>query len=919
MVNLHNHSYYSLLDGVVSPSALVKAAKDLGMMAIAITDHGNVHGVIEFYKEAKSEGIKPIIGCEVYVSEAERTEKGILKTKKQYINTIADRSHLVLLAKSARGFENVVKILNDAWENGFHIKPRTDLTVLRLYSEDLIAIPCASGSLGRFLLAHEYDIAKQYAMMLRDIFPDFYIEIQANLEDKIVNQLLQRLSSELSIPAVITSDTHFLTGQEVIHKSINKVKYRYLRNNDDDGYGICRLMSEKEVRSAVSYLDAKFVEKCIENTMKIAEQCNVELDMSPKLPEFKCDNPKEFLRQLAYAGANARGVKDFERLENELSVITSKNLETYFLIVHDFITYAKRADVYVGPGRGSGAGSLVSYCLGITSVDPTKHALLFERFLNPERNELPDLDIDFEDRGRQKIIKYVTEKYGNVSKICTFSYFKARSAFKEACRILGVPFNKANDLSKTIPYTDDLTEASFTLEKIDEEVPGVYELTRELMGIPRHVSQHAAGVVIAPVNTVIPSMVINGEKVCQWDMKAVSDYGLLKFDFLGLRTLSVIHDVERAVGRKSYDFDDVSVWNLYQQGDTRGVFQAEGSGMTNLIKRMNVSNIEELCAAIALYRPGPLQAGLVDAYVKNKKNGFKQSTFPGIDNILQETFGVMVYQEQIMRIAQRLAGYSAGEADLLRKAIGKKRSDIMAAERAKFLSRCVLPESDAVRLWNAIEKFAAYSFNKSHSMAYAYLSYITAYLKKHYLLEFWCAVLNSVADDFDKLIEYCAYTKKWLEEPTQRNASIDFKVSGRKIVYGLRGIKGVGLSGARLVMKHINLPLDQIIDKVNKRIVESLLVAGMWGQNGITVYEKKTGIKLNMDKSTIALRPYYEVKGVKEHKSRTGKKFYRIALAGDRVVFANKADGVVPGSKIEFVSTVNNAGYEWIRNIKVVG
>lgn len=915
MVPLHCHSYYSLLDSVLSPKSLVQKSKEMGFDACALTDHGNVSGVIEFYKEAQKEGIKPILGCEVYVAEDDRRHKqGILKVGKNCINTIADRMHLVLLAKSARGFDNIVKIVNDSWENGFYIKPRIDFSISEL-SDDIIAFPCASGGIGKLLLAQEYELAKNHLYKLKNIFSNLFIEIQANLEDPTINLLLYKLAIETGIPAIVSSDVHF--DDYNMFKSINRVKYRYKRNNDDDGVGMCRMMSESEIRQRLQYLDAKFIEECIANTHEIASLCNVTLDFGLKIPGFPVDNPKDKLRALAFEGASARGVKDFDRLNYELSVIFSKNLESYFLIVYDFIKYAREHNIYVGPGRGSGAGSLVSYCLGITSIDPVKHGLLFERFLNPERNELPDLDIDFEDRYREKIIEYVAKKYNNVSRICTFSYFKSRSAFKEACRLMNIPFSVANHFSKSIPYTDDFSEVESEMQKIDKEIRGIYELTKELMGIPRHVSQHAAGIVIAPNDVEIPIMVIQGNKVCQWDMNSVSNYGLLKFDFLGLRTLSVIHDVEKE-NAVCYDFNDKSTWDLYCN-DTKGIFQAEGSGMSSLMKRIRPRNIDELCAAIALFRPGPLQAGLVDTYVKNKREKVAKSAFPNIDDILSETFGTIVYQEQIMQIAQRIANYSASEADILRKAIGKKNAKLMASEKAKFLARCTLPEKEALKMWDAIEKFASYSFNKSHSMAYAYLSFMTAYLKKHYPLQFWCALLNSVADDFDKLSEYCNYIKDLIESPQVRNASLDFKVSGRKIVYGLRGVKNVGVSGAKAILRVLNRPLDQIIDmnSINKRIIESLLVAGFWGNNGITVYSQKTGIQLGIDRSTLAIRNYDTVKKVIQCTSRTGKTFWKIILVGGKTLYSNNLFGIRDGSVISYKSNKNDAGFEWIREVEL--
>ncbi|HVP35959.1 MAG TPA: DNA polymerase III subunit alpha, partial [Terriglobales bacterium] len=706
-VHLHNHTQYSLLDGACKINELLVLAKEFRLPALAITDHGNMFGAIEFYNKALDCGIKPIIGSEVYVSPEGRT-------KKEPMRGVPDAGyHLILLAKNLAGYKNLIRLSSIGYLEGFYHKPRIDKEVLRKYSQGLIGLSsCLKGEIPYLLLNGNQAKAKEVALEYYEIFGEgnFYLELQDHgiEEEKKSKKLLIQLSSETKIPLVCTNDCHYLKREDYLaHDALLCIQtVKKTEDADRMRFGTDQLYvkSSEEMKELFSN-----VPQAVENTLKIAEECNLELEFGKTfLPHYPLpegyENLSSYLETLVQKGFVQRYPHQTEelkqRLEKELKVIEQMGFASYFLIVKDFIDYAKNNGIPVGPGRGSAAGSLVSYCLGITNIDPIKYGLLFERFLNPERISLPDIDIDFSDRGRDKIIKYVVNKYGeeNVSQIITFGTMAARAVVRDVGRVLGMPYSEVDKIAKMIPMEPDMTlergmELEPELKKIAKENPQIEKLlsySKTLEGLTRHASTHAAGVVIAPskLTDFVPLYKSNKDEITtQYDMKGIEKIGLLKMDFLGLRTLTVIDDTLRLLreeGKKDLDIDSISlqdekVFELFSKGETVGIFQFESSGMRDYLRKLKPESLEDLTAMNALYRPGPLDSYVIDDYIDCKR-GKKKIVYehPLLEPILKETYGVIVYQEQVLKIASDLAGYSLGKADILRKAMGKKQAEVMA-------------------------------------------------------------------------------------------------------------------------------------------------------------------------------------------------------------------------------------------------
>jgi len=873
-VHLHTHSEYSLLDSSCKISGLLDRAAACGMDALALTDHGVMSGAIKFYRAAKKKGIKPIIGCEIYLAPGDRHDRTPQQGSRYY--------HLVLLAENEVGYRNLIAIVSRAHTEGFYYKPRADKELLRQYNTGLIALSaCESGEIPRLLAAGKEREAAAAAREYAEIFGEgnFYIELQDHGTDrgKILREKLIKLARDLSLPLVATNDVHYLTPDDrLAHEVLLNIRANKTlsdpdhRTFDGDGYHF-RCGDEMEELFAD-------VPEAIENTRVIAERCNLEIPfgktMIPPftLPEGESD-PDAYLRRLAYQGAKERygsvDGKVKERLEYELSVIERMNYATYFLIVWDFVRFARDEGIPVGPGRGSAAGSLVAYALGITRVDPLKYNLIFERFLNPERISMPDFDIDFCVRGRDRVIQYVQDKYGKekMAQIATYDRMAARSVVRDVGRVLGVPYSVTDRLAKLIPFGYQLKVAVEKVAELkelyetDDKVREIIDIGLRLEGLSRNTSTHAAGVVIAPdalINHVPLLRLTDGECVTQYDMTDVEAVGLLKFDFLGLRNLTLIDDTCRSLRDRAgveidldkIPLDDEKTFALIREGKTAGIFQLESSGMTGLIKRMKPDRFEDLIALLALYRPGPLESGMTDEYVE-RRHGRRPVTYPhpNLKEVLAETYGLPIYQDQLMLIAQHLAGFSLAEADILRKAMGKKKKDIMESLREKFIEGCVangIPRDKATQTFAEMEKFSRYGFNKSHTTAYAFVSYWTAYLKANYPTHFMASLLTSVQGDTDKVAEYIGECKEMGIEvlpPDINESEHDFTpVAERRIRFGLGAIKHVG-SGAieRIIAvrgdgfkSFFDLCRRVDGDGVDREALEALIKAGAFDSLGHT-------------------------------------------------------------------------------------
>lgn len=874
--HLHTHTEYSLLDGSSKIGEITKRAAQLGMDALAITDHGVMYGVIDFYHAAKSAGIKPILGSEVYVSPGSRFDRERVSGEERYY-------HLVLLAENNVGYANLMKIVSRGFTDGFYYRPRVDYEVLREYSEGIIALSaCLAGEVARHIVKGSYEDSKEAALRYEEIFGrgNFFLELQNHGDDaaqKLVNQSLLRMSKETGIELVATNDVHYTYAEDAIPHDVLLCVQTAKKVSDRDRIryegGQFFLKSEEEMRALFP-----FAPEAIENTAKIAKRCNVEIEFGvTKLPSY--DVPEggdafEYLRGICEEGLKKRyrdpGEALYERLRFELGVIRSMGYVDYFLIVWDYINYAKSKGISVGPGRGSAAGSLASYCMGITDIDPIKYNLLFERFLNPERVSLPDIDVDFCYERRQEVIDYVVEKYGKerVCQIITFGTMAAKGVVRDVGRALDLPYAKCDMIAKMIPFDlkmtlDKALQQSQDLRRLyesDPEVRNLIDLSRRLEGLPRHSSMHAAGVVISKksIDEYVPlAKAADGSLTTQFSMGILEELGLLKMDFLGLRTLTVIQNTLDQV-KKRYqkeidilhiDYEDKAVYDLIGTGKTEGIFQLESSGMASFMKELRPENLEDVIAGISLYRPGPMD--FIPKYLKGKHDRSSISfDCPQLEPILAPTYGCIVYQEQVMEIVRVLAGYTLGRSDILRRAMSKKKSDVMNDERRNFVygnaqqgvKGCIangIDEKTANRIFDEMVDFAKYAFNKSHAACYAFISYQTAYLKHYYPKEFMAALMTSVMDNTSKVSEYiisCRNMGIAILPPDVNEGESGFSVSGEGIRFGLSAIKSVGraVSEEIIRVRKEGKPYDSLEDfidrlsnkEVNKRTLESFIRAG---------------------------------------------------------------------------------------------
>ena len=893
-VHLHVHTDYSLLDGACETTQLLDEASRQKMPAVAITDHGNLFAAANFFNEASKRDVKPIIGCEVYVAKGSRHDRG----EKSGAPPTEDRddfepgtrgsNHLVLLCENLEGYRNLTKLVSAGFLEGFYYKPRIDFDLLSKHSKGLIALgACLRGPVTESVVEEKYDRARDTAYRLQDIFGkgNFFLEIQdQGLEiEQRVNRDLARLSKETGILLVATNDCHYLHhsdahAQEVLlciqtgktMSEPNRMKFA----TDQFYFKTAEEMAKvfRELPDAVS------------RTVDIAARCNVKIERVPNaLPEFKVPEGHTagsyfekvaregfaqrapYLERLSQQGALRHPLAEYERrLTSEIEMIKKMRYEGYFLIVWDFIHYARAQEVPVGPGRGSAAGSLVSYALRITDVDPLQYNLLFERFLNPERVSMPDIDIDFCMRRRGELIDYVTQKYGreNVAQIITFGTMAAKAAVKDVGRAMDIPYGEVDRLAKMIPATLGI-ELQTALEEApqlksavesDEKLKDLMAVALRLEGLARHASTHAAGVVISPqpLTELVPVYKTNRDEITtQYDMNALERIGLLKMDFLGLTTLTVLHDTVKMVEQnrgvkldiENLGLDDEATYKLFSRGETTAIFQFESHGMRDILRRYQPTRIEDLTALNALYRPGPIQGGMIDDFI-NRKHGKTKVAYelPQLKDILEETYGVILYQEQVMQIANLLASFSLGEADLLRRAMGKKKKEEMAAQRAKFLAGCEkskINEKKAVRIFDLMEEFAGYGFNKSHSCAYALLAYQTAYLKTHYPVEFMAALLTSETGNAEKQVKYINEARGMgisILPPDVNESDLYFTPVGDAIRFGFAAIKNVGENTAKAIresrlsqgeFKSLYEFCERIEPRfLNKRVFESLIKSG---------------------------------------------------------------------------------------------
>ncbi len=891
--HLHTHTEYSLLDGEASIKKLVSRIKELGMESCAITDHGTMYGVVDFYRECRANGIKPIIGCEVYVAPQSRFSK-VYGVDNKY-------SHLILLAENETGYKNLIYLVSIGCIEGYYYKPRIDKEILRQHSEGLIALSaCVAGEVPRLLLNGEKEAARNAAREHIEIFgkDNYFIEIQDHglPEQKQIMPELIEIAKDMGIGVVATNDIHYLTREDAFYQDVLMCIQMEKTVDDADRMRFeteeFYIKSEAEMRELFD-----FIPEAIENTEKIAKRCNVDFDFSTRhLPKFDVPDGKDsflYLKELCEKGLKERykNVTDElkERLKYELGVINKMGFTDYFLIVSDFISFARGNGVAVGPGRGSAAGSLVSYTLGITSIDPIKYSLIFERFLNPERVSMPDIDIDFAPEGRQKVIEYVVSKYGaeNVAQIVTFGTMKARLAIRDVARALGLPYADADRVAKLIPR-----DLSATIDSALETVPELKSLyendinikklidtSRTLEGLPRHASTHAAGVVITgePIVSYVP-LTLNKDNfiTTQFPKDTVESLGLLKMDFLGLRNLTVIEsalDIIEAtrgvrVNLDNIGYNEKEVFDLISAGNTDGVFQMESAGMQSFMMELRPDTLEDVIAGIALYRPGPMDQ--IPRYIHNKRNPQDISyKHPKLEPILDVTYGCMVYQEQVLEIVRSLAGYSLGKADQMRRTISKKKADQMKIERRNFIygsedegiPGCInmgIDEQTAISIFDEINDFANYAFNKSHAAAYAFITYQTAYLKAFYPVEYMAALISTI-DDTDKINHYIINCKEMNIDrlpPDVNKSRMGFTVEDGKIRFGLSAVKNVGKSfiDAMLCERDNNGEFKSFSDfvermtdaDINKRAVEGLICCGAFDSMGVFRSQLMQGYEMAM-------------------------------------------------------------------------
>ena len=882
-VHLHLHSEYSLLDGACRINDIIRRVKELGQTAAAVTDHGVMYGVIDFYKAAVQNGIKPIIGCEVYVAPRSRKDKVHIIDSKPY--------HLILLCKNNTGYQNLIKLVSLSYSEGFYGKPRVDTELLSRYSEGLICLSaCLAGEVCRHLSDGDYNSAKKTALAYNSIFGqgNYYIEVQNHDidEQKRILPLLYRLSEETGIPLAASNDAHYT------EKSDSKIQDILLciqtKKTLSDADRMSFKTDEFYIKSTQEMYELfKNVPSAVFNTAEIAAKCSVDFEFGIiKLPEFKNNcgiSNRDYFITLCTEGVKRRygenpSAEIMKRLEYETKVIEKMGYTDYFLIVWDFVNYARRNDIPVGPGRGSGAGSLCAYCIGITDIDPMKYNLLFERFLNPERVSMPDFDIDFCVEGRQRVIDYVTERYGSerVSQIITFGTMMAKAAVRDIGRVLGIPYDICDSVTKLIPKEPNITleNALSSVKKLkelynsDSTVHELIDMAMKIEGMPRHTSTHAAAVVIAdkPLCEYLPVQKIDSMNVTQFTMSNVESLGLLKMDFLGLRNLTVIHEAEKII-RKSYPdfkietipYDDKNIFEMLSQGRTCGVFQFESAGITSVLQRLMPENIEDLIAVLSLYRPGPMES--IPKYIKNRHDPSSVTyKHPMLESVLSVTYGCIVYQEQVMEIFRKLAGYSYGRSDIVRRAMAKKKHDVMLKERKSFVYgdknpdgtvNCIgavnngIDEQTANEIFDEMTSFASYAFNKSHAAAYACLSYQTAYLKYHYFKEYMSALMSSVSSNGEKLNEYIAECEKngiKLMRPDINESLESFTVTENGIRYGLTAIKNLGSGTAAQIIneRRRNGYFKSFEDfcrrisetDINKKAAENLIKSGSMDSMG---------------------------------------------------------------------------------------
>ncbi|WP_031484845.1 DNA polymerase III subunit alpha [Maridesulfovibrio frigidus] len=905
-VHLHVHTEYSLLDGAIRIKDLCQRAKDLGMPAVSITDHGTMFGAVAFYMTALDMGIKPIIGCEVYVAPGDIDDENAHKSKEH-----RHRYHLVLLAKNQQGYKNIIKLVSLGYLEGFHYKPRVSKYLLNKYSEGVICLSaCLAGEVCKSLMNEGIDAGVEMARTYSKIFPDnFYIEVQANglaiQED--ANKLLIECAERTGLPLVATNDCHYLTKDDYeahdlllcIQTQTTVDAEKRMRMDTDELY----FKTPEEIEQYFAH-----VPEAVANTQRIAEMCNLEIELGNyyfpdyELPEGMTINTEfEHLcrvglkKRIANVPYDIDEKEYWDRLDYELGIIIEMGFPAYFLIVQDFINWAKDNKIPVGPGRGSAAGSIVAWALRITNIDPLPYDLLFERFLNVERISMPDIDVDFCERRRLEVVKYCSEKYGwdHVAQITTFGTMKAKAVIKDVGRALGMDFAQTNKIAKFIPddpallakmlgvkkakiNVENAVAASPELQNMvdfDPKVEKLIDIAKRLEGMSRHASTHAAGVVISdkPMMEYLPLYRgKKGEVVTQFDMKKVEKVGLIKFDFLGLRTMTVVEDcldVIRGQGKEAPDLDnlildDPATYDIFCKGDTDGIFQVESSGMRKYLRMLKPNCFEDIIAMLALYRPGPLGSGMVDEFIKRKHGEIEVSyLWPTLENSLAPTYGVIVYQEQVMAAAMTIANYSLGEGDLLRRAMGKKDPDEMANQRVRFLEGAKeneIPAATANSIFDLMEEFAAYGFNKSHSAAYALISYYTAFLKAHFPVEFMAALMSTEMNNTEKIIMYinaCRDMEVTVRQPDINLGKARFSVHEGDILYGMAGIKNVGEEAIDeiVIEREKDGPFTSLIDfcsrvnlrRVTKRVIEYLIRAGAMDSLKIS----RAGLMAGLDKS----------------------------------------------------------------------
>lgn len=876
-VHLHLHSEYSLLDGACRISDIPKKAKALGQRAVAITDHGAMYGAVAFYDACKKEGIKPIIGCEVYVAQKSRFDRDG--------RSDFSGNHLVLLVKDGIGYKNLIYLVSKSFTEGFYSKPRIDMDLLRNHSEGLIALSaCLAGKIPRAITAGDFDGAERYAIELDSLFGrgNFYLEMQDHRlpDQKRVNDGLRDISKNTGIPLVCTNDVHYINRQD---SELQAVLMCIQTNSVMSGGAPIGFETDEFYFKSADEMALLFPEdlEALENTAKIADMCNFDFDYSKLyLPTFSTadgETPFHMLKRLTFEGLEnfidkIGPAKDFskqdyaDRAEYELSVIEKMGFCEYYLVVRDYISFAKSKNIPVGPGRGSGAGSLVAYLVGITTVDPLKYDLLFERFLNPERVSMPDFDVDFCYDRRDEVIDYVVNKYGRdrVSQIATFGTLAARAAVRDVGRALGMPYSDVDAVSKLIPQEMNITlEAAMKSKKLkelyenDSDVKRLLELAKKIEGMPRHISTHAAGVIITdrPIYEYVPLAVTGDAVVTQYDMEMSAKLGLVKFDFLALRYLTIIDNAVKELKCDVPDFDvenipldDAATYEMISQGQTNGVFQLESRGMKQFLTQFCPKSLEDIIAVIALYRPGPMDD--IPRYLAARQKGtYEKSGIPALDLILEQTCGVIIYQEQVMRIFCEVAGYSLGRADIVRRAMAKKKQDVMEAERENFISGAKannVSEAVAEKLFDDMTSFASYAFNKSHAAAYSLISYRTAYLKKHYPTAYMSALLTSVLGNFEKTAAYiseCERAGIRVLPPDINKSKTFFSSDGQNIRYGLLAIKNVGEKYVcELVEEREGKPYTSPVDFIkrmsmrdsNRKQLEALIKCGALDSFGIS-------------------------------------------------------------------------------------